>query len=207
MVNNISNISAATLLPKSIILPVIIVSGQRTGSTILLQDIQSQFNLEKMFNEPGTSEQYDEFLSYIKTNNNYIVKFHAHHYNFYQDLKSIIDSNKCFLIRIQRKDIVAQCASLYIARKRKFKFIYNNPDPNDSIFMDKIDIDPEEIRRVINDICDRNKILKEFPAKFDADLYYEDLKFSDDIIKTPKPENYLQLKKIIEMFLDSQIGK
>jgi len=194
-------------LPTSIILPVIIVSGQRTGSTILLHDIQNQLNLEKMFNEPDTNEQYDEFLSYIKTNNNYIVKFHAHHYNYYQDLKSIIDSKKCFLIRIQRRDIVAQCASLYIARKREFKFMYDNLDLNNSSFMNNIDIDPAGIRQAINDTSNRNKILKAFPAKFDADLYYEDLKFSDNLIKTTKPANYLQLKKIIEIFLNSQKGK
>jgi len=187
-------------------LPVIILSSKRTGSTALAYDVFHSLNTTtnnlKMFNEPGESNNISELVDAVDNNEPYVLKVHAGDLVSYPDnIKDVINKHNCFLIRIRRKDIVAQLVSTYIAFRRN-KWIYSN----DTVHYNNNvqDIDPGngwEILEIIKYILSYNKVLDEYPANFDLDLYYEDLEFFNNThIKTPKPENYNSLYETMEAF-------
>ena len=178
--------------------PIIIISSHRTGSTALLTELGEKFVNCSMYNEPHNGNSFLEFENHVKLNNDYIVKFHAYTYKFYSCLTSIIDSNQCCLIRIRRKNIVSQITSLYISRCRNFKFFYVEQDEANDKFYTSLPLNITLIKQTIYDICSRNDLLEKFPANFDLNLYYEDLKFSNLTVKTPRPKNYNELLEIIE---------
>lgn len=177
-------------------LPVIILSSKRTGSTALTLDITQQL-MEKYGNIPHFLEPSNtilELLSVINNTNIYVLKLHAADLHKYPNrIKTTINTHECCLIRIRRRSIIDQITSHYIASQRNV-WTYSPQNPY-NFSTEEIDID--RIIRSIRVITYYNKILNRF-SSIDVDLYYEDLEFTNTVfVKTPNPDNYLQIRKII----------
>jgi hypothetical protein len=102
-----------------------------------------------------------------------------------------------FKIRIKRKNIVKQVASMYIAQKRNLKWHYSKDELG---LVDSVHIDRLHIQNCIYYITNANKILDDAPYVFDMDLTYEDLPRirCNNYCITPKPKNYDQLLDVIQ---------
>ena len=184
-------------------LPVIILSSKRTGSTFLTyqvcESLKNDYNNLHEFIEPGIS-QIEKLLEVIDNKENFVLKVHAYDLItvYPPKIKNIIDTHNCFLIRIRRRNTIDQIASHYIASERNI-WGYNNDTLYDNT-VKKIDIN--RIKRSIKFISTYNQIIDNFPVTFDLDLYYEDLPIIDGkSIKTPNPENYDEIWKIISCML------
>lgn len=180
--------------------PIIIVSSPRTGSTILAEYLAKRYNL-KLFSEPDANKSItDEFYSYIQNKNkNFVLKFHARNFNFFQDLDIFANS---YLISIQRKNLVEQIASHYTALSRQI-WIYNKEN---KIINSSIPINFFEVMNNSEVIMSANKALAELSLNFDAKLFYENLDLSEysqksDFVPTPKPDNYEYLLAKIKKYL------
>ena len=185
-------------------LPVVILSSKRTGSTFLTYHIcellKTDCNNLHEFIEPAESNQMEKLLEVIDYHENYVLKVHAYDLItvYPPKIKNIIDTHNCFLIRIRRRNTIDQIASHYIASERNI-WGYNNDTLYDNT-VKKIDIN--RIKRSIKFISTYNQIIDNFPVTFDLDLYYEDLPIIDGkSIKTPNPENYDEIWKIISCML------
>jgi len=188
-------------------LPVVILSSKRTGSTFLTYYIfnllKNNYNKLHEFIEPAESNQIQKLLEVINEHENYVLKVHAYDLVtvYPLNIKNIIDTHNCFLIRIRRKNIIDQIASHYIASERNI-WGYNKDTQYDTA-VKKININ--RIKRSIGFISIYNQTLDNFPATFDLDIYYEDLPIIDgNSIKTPKPENYDEICKMIKLIKGSK---
>ena len=186
-------------------LPVIILSSKRTGSTFLTylvcESLKNDYNNLHEFIEPGIS-QIEKLLEVIDNQENYVLKVHAYDLItvYPPKIKNIIDTHNCFLIRIRRRNTIDQIASHYIASERNI-WGYNKDTQYDNT-VKKIDIN--RIKRSIRFISTYNQIIDNFPVSFDLDLYYEDLPIIDGkSIKTPNPENYDKIWKMIKLIKGS----
>ena len=185
-------------------LPVVILFSKRTGSTFLTSYIcellKTDYNNLHEFSEPAESNQMEKLLEVIDYHENYVLKVHAYDLItvYPPKIKNIIDTHNCFLIRIRRRNTIDQIASHYIASERNI-WGYNTDTLYDNT-VKKIDIN--RIKRSIKFISTYNQIIDNFPVTFDLDLYYEDLPIIDGkSIKTPNPENYDEIWKIISCML------
>ncbi len=185
-------------------LPVVILSSKRTGSTFLTyyicESLKNNCDNLHEFIEPAHSNQIQKLLEVIDNQENYVLKVHAYDLItvYPPKIKNIIDTHNCFLIRIRRRNIIDQIASHYIASERNI-WGYNKDTLYDNT-VKKIDIN--RIKRSIRFISTYNQIINKFPGSFDLDLYYEDLPIIDGkSIKTPNPENYDEIWKIISCML------
>ena len=188
-------------------LPVVILSSKRTGSTFLTYHIsellKNDCNNLHEFIEPGVSNQMEKLLEVIDNQENYVLKVHAYDLitAYPPKIKNIIDTHNCFLIRIRRRNIIDQIASHYIASERKI-WGYNKDTQYDNT-VKKIDIN--RIKRSMGFISTYNQAINNFPVPFDLDLYYEDLPIIDGkSIKTPNPENYDKIWKMIKLIKGSK---
>jgi len=202
--------------------PTLIISSPRTGSTILGDYISQIYSHVKFFSEPHLNKNhYVEFLEYSKNSKDFILKIHAmdlHHYN--------INLKDFYLIRLRRREIVNQIASLYLAQIRN-KFGGYNPDCLDYKQYTELAVryDFKLLDRIINRTLKSNGHLNRFDhdskVLLDLDLWYEDFNFDlnkvnfdvNDLLnrkyrvfKTPLPTNYDMLKKIISIKLDNKSG-
>jgi len=188
-------------------LPVVILSSKRTGSTFLThhicESLKNDCNNLHEFIEPAESNQIQKLLEVIDNHENYVLKVHAYDLItvYPSKIKNIIDTHNCFLIRIRRRNIIDQIASHYIASERNI-WGYNKDTLYDTA-VKKIDIN--RIKRSIGFISTYNQAIDNFSGSFDLDIYYEDLPIIDGkSIKTPNPENYEEIWKMIELIKGSK---
>ena len=198
--------------------PTLIISSPRTGSTILGDYISQLNDHVKFFSEPHLNlDHYREFLEYSKNSNNFILKIHARDYHNYD-----LNLTDFYIIRLQRRDVIDQIASYYLADIRK-KFGYDNNNEYKDYMNSMIEYDFKVIDMIINTTLTFNRFLdnfdRDFSVTFDQDLWYEDLNFDLNKIdfdlndhlnrkhrmfKTPYPKNYNILKAIISKKLDNK---
>jgi hypothetical protein len=168
------------------------------------EKLENQGITVQVFNEPMTNHEKESFLNSIDKKN-YILKVHAHDLKFYpQYILDMINNNSCFLVRIRRKSFEDQIISHCIAVKKNIWGYYNQTWHDEQLENGKkqISITTGDILTIIKYVKEWNKVLDNFPAKFDLDLIYEDIDIkSTHLIKTPKPENYNFLKKEIKKVL------
>jgi hypothetical protein len=199
--------------------PVIILSAPRTGSTALLYELNDLLNVI-VISEPLNSNELsfkdiENFTKIMQDDNRYIVKIHLH------DLLSSTDGNKkiiqniilnhiknndCTLIRLRRKDVIDQITSFYIALVRN---IWSAPATIDlSINMSSsVAIIPSQMAFAAHVILSCNESLNDFSDPIDMDVWYEDADLPTNIlVPIPKPENYLQIYRMVEKMLDALKG-
>lgn len=189
-------------------LPVLIISGSRTGSTILAHDIKDEIEQQggtvQVFNEPINSHEWDNFLNC--KNKNYILKVHAHDLKLYPTyILDMIKEHSCFLVRIRRRSIEDQVLSYTVALKTNGWGYYNNQSSNEQhvvVSDSMISLSSIQIKKNIELVKSWNKELDTIDANFDLDLFYEDLDLkSEHLIKSPKPNNHSEIREIIRGLL------
>lgn len=183
--------------------PLLILASPRSGSTALGKYFLNYFPTASYIPEPDwiyhKPTVMKSFLDNIKTNNhNFIVKilFYRLKWFYDEDIKDFLLSSVTSKIRLRRRDVVSQMASLYIAMYRNFTYHYF--DKNNLNQHDPIEIkDDQNMDWVIHEILTANKLLDNCDVKFDLELYYEDLPLLDEtgFNKTPLPENYVDIKE------------
>ena len=102
-----------------------------------------------------------------------------------------------FLIRIRRRNLVEQIVSFYIELYRRV-WGYYSTSVYDNI-NNSIPLENSRANSSITHIISYNTKLNNCKYKFNLDLYYEDLKFTnDELIQTPKPPNYIEVYEFIK---------
>jgi hypothetical protein len=193
------------------VFPIIIISSPRTGSTPLAYELKNRYNIE-LFNEPLNktvggqykTEEQSKFLSFIQ-DNNYILKLHINDlHNYPSNILNIIENHQCTLIRIRRRDIVSQIASLYIETKRDVWGYFKEFNSSEKIAQfTNTDIPITiDLVKCIKKVSSINEQLNNSKYDFDSDVWYEDLTFIDQsFITTPKPKNYNLIQEKIRNLL------
>ena len=178
--------------------PIVVLSAPRTGSTALTAYIRKTCNdntIQAFYEPDAVGGRINEFLEVYNKNKNFIVKTHLMNIERYSPEISnfFTTSDSVFRIRIQRKDLIKQIVSFYIAVSRGNKWHYRHANELDIV--DKIDIDHNMLQAHVKHIIRSNKILKESQINFDLDLFYEDLPKMDNLsfYVNPKPTNYQEI--------------
>jgi hypothetical protein len=185
-------------------LPIIIVTTPRTGSTAFADHLGVKFPKLKLWKEPDHDlEQLSDFLKYAKNNNNYILKIITTGMMKYEYwFREKIFDESCYIIKLKRRSLVEQAASLYIATTRKIWSYHEKNIDNYKIGL-PIDINEFEIKNIIQSL--KADISLTDCLLCDITLFYEDMSDLNSIhIRTPKPTNYTDLINKIEDLLYKQ---
>jgi LPS sulfotransferase NodH len=180
--------------------PICILSSARTSSTALAESLRNLYNLDYCFQEPNNwlrDQQaffYNNFLnSPAYLGKKYVIKLHPYDKRKYPgDLFHYFAySPEVFRIRLQRRNIVQQVASWYIARTTG-KFHTYRSEKNINSF--SVDLDLEKIKQSYKNILDINQALANI-VDVDMELYTEDILDlpNCELIMNIKPENYSEL--------------
>lgn len=171
--------------------PIVIFSPPRTGSHALAFHLENNNPDIRLFLEPGNISNMKEFWEFSQNNNRYLAKIIS--FNFVEYPKKVQErlcSIDNFKIKLTRKDIVKQIASLYITDSRDI-WLYR--DHVSSLrFCEPIIIDHITIDKKIQEILQDNRYMENIP--FDVEVFYEDIaSFKSKTTSTPKPANYDEL--------------
>lgn len=199
--------------------PIVLISSPRSGSTPLAYHLKNKYKIE-LFNETfslhsinsnteSINEERIRLLALLKNNESkFILKIHLDDLKKYPDeIIKLIETHNCYLIRVRRKDLLKQCVSLYIESYRNIWGYYKNfidKDKIDNLISTDIPLRYYKIKQCANRIVKINDELNSLPYVIDQDVWYEDLKFDDTFIITPKPKNYNDIQKNIELFLKNE---
>jgi hypothetical protein len=187
---------------------VLIISTERTGSSVLTEYIQTQLLLKGPVSEwqepevPGTSEGPAFWLGKLKeeiidNKKDFVLKVHYRNLNeemgyTKEMLDYLLNSDEVLRIRLYRRDVVSQIASYYTAATRNnyyWNFVNGDPDPRDIL-----DIDMNQMIKRTEHILYWNNQLRKCSINFDFDLYYEDFpeikSYETKWVVAPKPLNY-----------------
>lgn len=183
-------------------LPIIILSSKRTGSNAIYNELCSYVKDKRddvqNFSEPSesrNSEMMNALADAIKQGTPFIMKAHCYDLITVYPKQILEFVNRCFLIRIRRKNLVNQISSHYIASQRN-KWSYGLAE--DTFEVPQLEIDLARVNRSIKFILAYNRSADNYIAKVSLDLYYEDLIFNNPNSSiTPKPCNYDVLKQTI----------
>jgi len=172
--------------------PILVLANYRTGSSTLAYNLSKEYNLY-FFPEPlRVTEENDRPMSRLAKRirngkNNFIIKFMPDQMNDCHRYVDIYNSD-CYKIKLQRRDKIAQIASHYVSCVSGI-WHSNNPAERGERFSPPIHIN--DIDFSIDLILDNEKIFATLDAKFDQELYYEDLNLeSDKWVKLNAPDNY-----------------
>ena len=176
---------------------VIIFASYRTGSTALCDYLAKEYrlgNFDEVFHEcvPVRTENFKKF---IKSNGKFVIKIMPDQINdsnidFINQLA--VDS---FLIKLSRKNIVKQIASLYLCCETD-QWHFKNTDNSQPY---TVQINPEHFEYPIEYILKNNSALDTFDYLYDLKLYYEDLAtINTQYTVYHKPSNYQDLVNAIE---------
>lgn len=214
--------------------PVVILSAPRTGSTALAYEIEEQLGNIPFINEPFNlySNKKELLIEISQTNQPYLIKTHIDELLYPEFFKEVslepsmntqrlmlidrIKNNECYVTRIRRRNIVDQITSFYIEMVRSKNSIqgkegywvyYKNVELPNNIY-DPVPIDIANLDYAIKRSLFCNKLLDNFNGSVDLDIWLEDTEIiTNDMIRTPKPKNHLEIKELIEKKLSTKKGK
>jgi hypothetical protein len=180
--------------------PALIVSTPRSGSTALALAYYNNTPSVKLFNEFSSPEESTEFEKYSKKNQQYVLKIHLHDLLTSSEyIQQLAHMPKVFKIRIRRRDIIKQIASMYTASERQ-RFLYPTHRP-DKYSVD-IEVDPVRILYMVQFVKENNYAMENTDIMFNLDVWYEDLLVAETVYKrTPQPPQYQELLEEIERLL------
>lgn len=188
--------------------PIIILSGPRTGSTLLGTAISKKLNVE-FFNETaanlhslhkhgpeakdlrsnsGGQEMARMFMLY-ELSKQFVLKEHTLRYLKYYP-ESFRNSD-FFIIRLHRKNILEQILSSYIANQRQ-KWFYHD----DKFVAEEAKLSENRLLEAYEHIKKFNWATENYKGHVDVDVFYEDLIIPNNYtttIPTVKPLNITEL--------------
>jgi len=174
--------------------PVVILSNYRTGSSALALKLSSD-NSVPCFVEPHVnSERQAAFFSVYGKHDKYIVKFMPDQLSLFSAYKDLLESD-CYLIKLQRKNIVEQIASFYLALIRDKWWTKENDVETDYFIPIKTDLIKQSCERILT----TETLLNNYNS-VNQTLYYEDLGIFEDIDRkhSLKPKNMNRLLDVIK---------
>lgn len=200
---------------------IIILSSPRTGSTALFYDILNFFQKKNInlvqLNEPdivGYAKTYakdkspikDSELKNILENKDFILKVHARHLEtqFPKFVYNYINNNNVSIIKIKRKDFLAQCLSMHISRHT------NNwvCDKENNRVLEELLI-PINENAILNSIYIAKKYNESLDniQNYTICLNYEDCIFDhEQTVKNSKVKNYEDLKNTFQNLITEHYG-
>lgn len=191
-------------------LPVVVIgTAPRCGSTPYVELLSQQLKLPAFYEpwkpsictDSSYMQDYTKYIQFKKESSRYIVKFWINELDYRSPYFS--DLNTGYKILLQRKDIIGQIASWYIADCRnKFHTLIEEKSQNYII-----SINPKEISTLIK-VLTTSLFFAEHCNIFDKRVYYEDIDFSSlksPYKKTIQPSNLAELKQEIEKQLKDTI--
>lgn len=196
--------------------PVVIVASPRTGSTALLKYLANKYsvmgfgeifkNIIDLINSDPvtykkTLKQREIYSNYKKLNRtDYILKLMPGEITYFSKYEDLLQSKDCFKIRLSRKSLINQVASLYIAESTKNFHTYST----DQLKNYEVKIDKINLIHCIERISNSNFLVKNIKCDYDLDIDYEDLGYLEEIkgeqahtIIFHKPTNFEEVKKAI----------
>jgi hypothetical protein len=180
--------------------PALIVSTPRSGSTALALAYYNNTPAVKLFNELSSPEESTEFEKYSKKNQQYVLKIHLHDLLISSEyIQQLAHTPNIFKIRIRRRDIIKQIASIYTASERR-RFLYPTHRPDNY----SVDIEVETVRisYMVQFVKEINYAMENTDIMFDLDVWYEDLLVAETVYKrTPRPPQYQELLEEIKRIL------
>jgi LPS sulfotransferase NodH len=174
--------------------PCIVVSSQRTGSSVLTKLLAQQYNVD-YYLEPFEQNHFKEdFIKNYKIPNcKFIVKFMIDRIFYNRHYNNLIYTDEVYKIRLYRQNTVAQVASMYIAQKMQNWFsnqLPNNFEINHVNYT--MEINKNEIISCLKHIIKNNNILISKKYKYNLTINYEQLGVVNETIwkRTILPINY-----------------
>jgi hypothetical protein len=193
--------------------PIILITAPRVGSSATALYLQQQFNVD-CFLEPDHTGEIQQFHDFFNKSKKFIAKIHLTQMSKYpDDVRNFLlhDTSVC-RIRLRRKNIIKQIASLYIAWIRN---IHYNDKPKwnwritDNLnYRDTVPLDESRMITVTNDVIGYTREICETTISFDYDLWFEDIIASlgsTSIVETPKPDNYTEVLGAIQEIFNNTI--
>jgi hypothetical protein len=205
--------------------PIVILSAPRTGSTALAHEISEQLGDILFINEPFNphSKEKQELIEISLTNQPYVLKTHIDEFLYPEFFKKVslepsmnsqrlllierIKNNECYVIRVRRRNIAEQIASFYIEMTRSsnnltwkdgYWFYHKKSKLPDNIY-DPVPLNGEHFDYAIHRSLLCNELLDKFTEQVDLDIWLEDVEINPkELVRTPKPENYLEIKNLIK---------
>jgi hypothetical protein len=177
---------------------ILLVSSPRTGSTAYGSMLGKKYNIN-FYSEPFMIEsQFNLDSKILEEKIPYIIKLHARDFEKHRKV-NFIELDNFYTIRIRRKNLVDQVASMYVAEIRN-KWHYNSESEIKKFIGQVVPLNYQMISRMTRITQMSNLILDHFDKiynfRFDEEVYYEDLTFIETL-KTVPPVNYEELKDLI----------
>jgi hypothetical protein len=166
--------------------PIAIICGPRTGSTVLSDYLARQYDLTN-FEEAYSSLSGAQVAVDLSTNPRFLfnVKYPQINQSNVDDIMRLY--NQSFRIRLRRRDVVKQIASLYLILVRQI----SDYKTHQSLDVYDISINEQKLLWCVNSVKKCNHGLDTWPHPVDADIFYEDLKFDNTSFQIyHKPTNY-----------------
>jgi hypothetical protein len=181
------------------ILPIIVVSSYRSGSTAYSCQLANQHNLD-WFSEPHKTDKhlikFEEI--YNNSTNKFVIKFMADQISEYYPYQALLNSN-CYKIKLFRRNIVDQIVSAYIASVTNV-WHHGDLNGNNRRGAEPIRIDVDLIKHAVAQTLECVNKLNQLDYTFDEIVYYEDIRFienSRNISKLPEPSNINEIRELV----------
>lgn len=183
-------------------LPIVIVANYRTGSSSLGRYLAQRFSVDWLPEPFHDLERRIKLQQCHSNNTKYVTKFIVDQIPEYAIHQTILESD-CFKIRLSRQNLLQQVASYYIAFQRnlwKQEATLQKPYT--------VTLDHAKMQYAVDKIVNNNLLLKNLDIKFDLDLVYEDLDFSQVTQpinqKTTQPVNIDQVLELAQQTIIDQ---
>lgn len=178
--------------------PVLVIGAPRTGTTVLSDYLRAcNPDIKSWFYEPNKNQhEFQKFLEHAKNNDDYLIKLQGIPLATYPTwFLEKIHSKNIYIIAVHRQNIVNQVTSFYIATVRK-RWYYTK-DIN--FVEDNIKIDTTLIDWCMEMTNKENKIVESLTPHASIAYEYIEKNIPNNIgsLKTPRPTNYEELKKVI----------
>lgn len=194
-------------LPLDLPQPIVIASTPRSGSTELLRRLARDQMIPSWFNEPHRDPaQYTNFITALHDQRAWILKFHYHELHHARSIETVTKNHYMLAlimsktrIRLRRRDLAQQAASLYLARSTNR---WSQSQPNLPALSYTIDL--PLMQAVVDEIKFIEQNFTHSSFSWHYDLYYEDLDWDPaGAIQYPtsKPANYSELVDLAQQYL------
>lgn len=190
--------------------PILLISSPRSGSTLLMNKLKSEFYECNTYGEP-VNDKYtmmDFLLAYNSNKTKYIVKEHSSRISIPWPeypaavADDLLNSDRFFKIIVKRKDKVAQVASLYISMMRDIWF-YDRKYDYSEFLSRPLELNEEKVQSMVRHL---DKFYDHYHAfkNVKCEIFYEDfnkLGPVTNLVMTPRPTNYSDLVKMVGKFV------
>lgn len=191
--------------------PILVFCSYRTGSTALCNQLANQLdyrNFDEAYHPTLFRKRQTEFLSYKQNSNSYVWKLMPDQITA-DNHSDIVDTwQKSFVIKLTRRDTVAQIASWYISHLTdNWHQVKNHAAQNQNVWHKNqsdlselvVPVDGELLNRSISSLLAINNLVDKLPPEsYNLHLEYEDISLQhSEYVPRAKPKNYRELTETI----------